>query len=69
MLTIIFIIIILLLGYCFFCVDAIDGGFKGACKIKLVLLLERIIPLRLRTDMDKILNYVINKPNPIVQVT
>lgn len=68
MLATIFIILILLLAYCFFCVDSAQGGFKAACKIKLITFLEKVIPVRYRKLMDKVINYVINKPNPIVQV-
>jgi hypothetical protein len=45
MLGIVFIAFVLLLAYCFFCVDESKGDFKDSFKVSLIKLLERVFLL------------------------
>jgi hypothetical protein len=68
MLTIIFFVIILVLVYCLFCIDKSQDNFQSRIGMVLISFLERILPKQLRKFVDKVIDYTVNKPNPIVQV-
>ena len=68
MLEFVFVFLIFILTYCFFCVDSSKSGIQSILKLKLISFLEQIIPELIRKRSEKIIDYVVNKPNPIVQV-